>query len=106
MNKSIIFLLISLSIILTGCATQYIEPVDGPKARLSESNIQITHEIADEVIKAAKENPDGWVYKIEGEFGPHDPIPPEAIVGAWKVDKDGVLTGEFLENPNYKSTEL
>lgn len=74
--------------------------------KVSEINMQLKHEITDEVIQAAKENPDGWVYKIEGEFGPQDPIPPEAIVGAWKVDKDGVLTGAFMENPNYKPKDL
>jgi len=53
-------------------------------------------------IKEAKAHPNGWVYKIEGRFGPDDRIPPECIVGAWKVDATGEITGEFLENPNYR----
>lgn len=60
------------------------------------------HEITAEVISAAKENPSGWVYKIEGVFGPEEGVPPEAIVGAWKVDKNGALIGEFVVNPNYR----
>lgn len=59
------------------------------------------HEITEDVIKAARENPNGWVYKIEGTFGPDEGVPPEAIVGAWKVDEAGNLTGEFLSNPRY-----
>ena len=61
-----------------------------------------THEITEEVIRAAKANPSGWVYKIEGTFGPDESVPPEAIVGAWKVDENGVLTGEFISNPNHR----
>jgi hypothetical protein len=59
------------------------------------------HEITPEVIEAARKNPNGWVYKIEGTFGPDEHVPPEAVVGAWKVDDQGNLTGEFLGNPKY-----
>lgn len=60
------------------------------------------HKITDEVIKAARENANGWVYKIEGTYGPTEHVPPEAIVGAWKVDANGNLTGGFLPNPKYR----
>lgn len=60
------------------------------------------HEVTPDVLEAARKNPGGWVYKIEGAFGPDDYIPPEAIVGAWGVDANGNLTGEFRDNPKYK----
>jgi hypothetical protein len=60
------------------------------------------HEVTDEVIKEARAHPGGFVYKIEGSFGPDDAVPPEAIVGAWEVDHAGKLTGKFVENPNYR----
>lgn len=60
------------------------------------------HEITEEVIKAGQENLNGWVYKIEGEYGPDEYVPPEAIVGAWKVDENGNVTGEFIQNPRYQ----
>lgn len=53
------------------------------------------------VIAEAKKNPNGWVYKIEGDYGPDDDIPPEAVVGAWKVNQDGEIVGDFIPNPNY-----
>lgn len=59
------------------------------------------HEITPEVIEAARKNPNGWVYKIEGAFALDEHVPPEAIVGAWKVDGQGNLTGEFMNNPKY-----
>ena len=31
--------------------------------------------------KEAKQNPNGWVYAIEGSYGPNDAVPPEAIAG-------------------------
>ncbi|CBJ34820.1 hypothetical protein [Ralstonia solanacearum] len=57
------------------------------------------HEITPDVVQAGRENPNGWVYKIEGTYGPTEYVPPEAIVGAWKVDAHGNLTGEFMPNP-------
>ena len=65
-------------------------------------NGELEHEITEDVVKAARENPNGWVYKIEGSFGPTEYVPPEAVVGAWKVDEGGKLTGEFVPNHNYK----
>jgi len=64
-------------------------------------NDEANHLITDDVRAAARRNPGGWVYKIEGPFGPDDAVPPEAIVGAWKVDADGELIDEFVLNPNY-----
>jgi hypothetical protein len=52
-------------------------------------------------IAEAKRIPNGWVYRIAGKFGPDDGVPPEAIVGAWKVDAAGVIVGEFLPNQKY-----
>jgi hypothetical protein len=54
-----------------------------------------------EEIAEARSHPDGRVYRIAGNFGPSDGVPPEAIVGAWKVDVHGRIFGEFINNPNY-----
>jgi hypothetical protein len=50
----------------------------------------------------AKRNPNGWVYALDGDFGSNDDIPPERIVGAWKVAGNGEITGKFIPNPNYQ----
>jgi hypothetical protein len=60
------------------------------------------NELPPDAMEQAKQNPGGWVYKIGGEFGPNDAIPPEAIMGAWKVDDDGKIVGSFIPNPNYR----
>jgi hypothetical protein len=49
----------------------------------------------------AARNPNGWVYVLDGNFGPNDAVPPQKIVGAWKVDGSGKLTGEYKANHNY-----
>ena len=54
------------------------------------------------MIAEASNNPGGWVYVIRGYFGPHDAVPPQAIVGAWKVNSNGKLTDEFKENQNFQ----
>ena len=56
-----------------------------------------------QMIEEARKNPNGWVYAIEGNFGPNDAVPPEAIAGAWKVSPDGkIIEGSFRPNPNFK----
>ncbi|MEC4593236.1 MULTISPECIES: hypothetical protein [Nitrospirillum] len=54
----------------------------------------------DEIKEAAK-HPGGWVYRIAGTFGPDERIPPEAIVGAWKVALNGKIEASFTFNPKY-----
>jgi hypothetical protein len=52
-------------------------------------------------IEEARHYPNGWVYRIAGKFGPNDDVPPEAIMGAWKVDANGHIVGDFIVNKNY-----
>ena len=52
-------------------------------------------------VAEAKRTPGGWVYRIAGRFGPKDRVPPDAIVGAWKVDANGNISGGFIKNKNY-----
>ncbi len=52
-------------------------------------------------IEEAKRNPDGWVYRIAGKFEEQERVPPEAIIGAWKVDNRGCIVGGFIRNENY-----
>ncbi|MFL5244588.1 MAG: hypothetical protein ACJ8FY_21010 [Gemmataceae bacterium] len=53
-------------------------------------------------IKEARKFPNGWVYEIDPRYDCHNYIPPQAIKGAWKVDKDGNIVGQFIPNPNYE----
>ncbi len=54
------------------------------------------------LVAEAKTRPGGWVYEIVGDYGPAEAVPPTAIRGAWKVDEEGRITGEFLPNPNFR----
>lgn len=55
-----------------------------------------------EMIAEAKANPGGHVYQIDWQYSDAEAVPREAIVGGWKVDDSGHLTGEFVDNPNYR----
>ncbi|MQA38825.1 hypothetical protein GEV02_11735 [Rugamonas sp. FT29W] len=55
------------------------------------------------MIQEARKHPNGWVYVIDGTYGPNDTVPPEAIAGAWEVDAIGnIVPNSFLANPKYK----
>jgi hypothetical protein len=58
-----------------------------------------------EAIEEARKHPNGWVYVIDGHFSSTEHVPPTAIVGAWRVDAEGRITGEFVANPKYVPAE-
>jgi hypothetical protein len=62
---------------------------------------RVPHEPTAAMHAEAARNPNGWVYVLDGNFGPNDAVPPQRIVGAWKVDGSGKLTGEYKANHNY-----
>lgn len=58
----------------------------------------------DGAIEEARKNPGGWVYEINGNYGPDEHVPPHAIIGAWKVNDAGVIVGDFIPNPNFRKS--
>jgi len=61
-----------------------------------------TTQVNDAMRAEARQNPNGWVYVISGNYGPNEGVPAHAIEGAWAVDADGVIVeGSFRKNPNF-----
>ena len=56
-----------------------------------------------EAVKEALNHPNGWVYEIDGIFDSEEAVTPQYIKGAWQVNESGVIIGDFIPNPNYKS---
>jgi hypothetical protein len=59
--------------------------------------------VSNRVIAEAMKTPDGWVYEIVGAHSPTEAVPPDAILGAWKVSSNGTLTGEFKANEGFNA---
>ncbi|HCU91534.1 MAG TPA: hypothetical protein DHU96_01735 [Actinobacteria bacterium] len=60
-----------------------------------------------ELLAEARLKPGGWVYAIDPAYAPEGPdgaVPPEGIIGAWKIADDGTPTGEYQANPRYGSS--
>ncbi len=58
-----------------------------------------------EIIEQAKNNPNTWVYIIDGDYHGTNKVPQHAIVGSWQVDDKGeIMKDSFLANPLYKKT--
>jgi len=74
----------------------HVKWVESLKTKYSESETPLTGE-----IEEAMRHPNGWVYRIVGSFDPNGEVPPEAIVGAWKVDVHGKIIGPFIKNQNF-----
>jgi hypothetical protein len=58
---------------------------------------------SDEAKMEALMHPNGYVYVIDKEYKGKKDVPPNAILGGWKVDEKGSIIGPFIPNPNYKS---
>lgn len=58
--------------------------------------------VTDTVRAQAAGHRNSWVYAIDPYFDPNGKVPPYGVVGAWKVDAHGQLTGEFQRNANYR----
>jgi hypothetical protein len=67
------------------------------------STDSVTNLFPDALLAEARTKPGGWVYEIDARYDPDGAVPPEGIKGGWKVGLDGVPTGEYKANPNYRS---
>ncbi|GLZ37676.1 type VII secretion system-associated protein [Actinokineospora sp. NBRC 105648] len=59
-------------------------------------------EITLDMRASARSNPNSWLYVIDPEFGPHDELPPWAVVGAYPVDERGDIGDGFRANDDYR----
>lgn len=66
---------------------------------------QAEREFPEELRGAAAQHQGAWVYAIGPSSDPLGHVPPEGIVGAWAIGPDGVRTGEFTSNPNYRAPD-
>ena len=66
-----------------------------------EANASPSRPFPPELQEQAAENAGGWVYDIDPAFQGTGSIPPERIIGAWRIDDTGSPTDEFVTNPYY-----
>lgn len=60
--------------------------------------------ITDDMRRSARRLAGGWLYVIDPGFDPDSRVPPEGVVGGYRVDDHGVLTNEWWANPKYRPT--
>jgi len=71
-----------------------------------KSSEVLAHPFPPELLAEAKTTPGGWVYSIDAAYAPDGAsgrVPPEGIIGGWKIGDNGTPTGEYRANPNYVS---
>jgi len=61
-------------------------------------------EISSDIREAARAAGGGWLDEVVGDHEP--PVPSRFIKGAWRLDADGELTGEYVPNPEYGRREI
>jgi hypothetical protein len=64
-----------------------------------DETMQTRPEISTEIREAARAAGGGWLDEVVGDHTP--PVPARFIKGAWRLDADGELTGEYVPNPEY-----
>jgi hypothetical protein len=58
--------------------------------------------VTEELRARARSAPGTWLYAVDPAYDPDGRVPPEAIVGVWRVDDRGEIGDTFQHNPNYK----
>ena len=56
----------------------------------------------DALLAEAAANAGGRVYAIDPAYDADGEVPPEGIVGAWRIGEDGRPSGEYRANPNHR----
>jgi hypothetical protein len=59
--------------------------------------------LSDEIREAARQAGGGWLDEVVGSHAP--PVPLSAVKGAWKLNAEGELTGEYVSNPDYRQMQ-
>ncbi len=57
-------------------------------------------EVSIAIKDAARRAGGGWLDEVVGGHAP--PVPMSAIKGAWRLDANGELTGEYVANPQFR----
>ncbi|SDR08154.1 type VII secretion system-associated protein [Actinopolyspora saharensis] len=60
-------------------------------------------QITDEMREQAKQTPDSWLYIVDPSYeSSGEDVPPEGVVGAFRIDSDGEIEQEFHPNEEYE----
>jgi hypothetical protein len=65
-------------------------------------NASPTRSFPAELQQEAVKNAGGWVYDIDPAFDRTGSVPPEHMIGAWRIEDTGLPTDEFVVNPHYR----
>ncbi len=59
--------------------------------------------ITPDMVLEAQGNSKGWIYKVDEPLKPSEYASCSSVIGAWKVDSNGLFTGEVILNPKYRT---
>ncbi|MGP4016803.1 type VII secretion system-associated protein [Saccharopolyspora sp. 5N708] len=63
--------------------------------------------ITAEMREHAKQNPNSWLYIADPGYADDDQeVPPEGVVGAYRIDHDGEIDENFQFNDRYQPSEM
>jgi hypothetical protein len=63
--------------------------------------------ITEQMREQAKQTPNSWLYIVDpGYEDSGDDVPPEGVVGAYRIDENGEIDEEFQHNDEYEPSEL
>jgi hypothetical protein len=75
-------------------------PAPAILAGMSEQETATLPEIDPAIREAARQAGGGWLDEVVGRHA--EPVPMTAVRGAWRLDAQGELTGEYVANPSYR----
>ncbi len=62
--------------------------------------------ITDEMREQAKQTPDSWLYIVDpGYQESGEDVPPEGVIGAYRIDSEGTIDEDFQHNEEYEPSD-
>lgn len=62
--------------------------------------------VTPQLRERARQSPGSWVCPVDPAFQDAEDVPDWAVLGAYRVDENGEIAGEFTPNPNYRPSPV
>ncbi|MBE9374770.1 type VII secretion system-associated protein [Saccharopolyspora sp. HNM0983] len=74
---------------------------------MSQPDEQSAPPITEQMREYARQNPNSWLYIVDPGYEQEgEEVPPEGVIGAYRIDENGELDEDFQANGGYQPSEL
>ncbi|GAA2815050.1 type VII secretion system-associated protein [Saccharopolyspora taberi] len=73
---------------------------------MSEQPERTAPPITDQMREEARQTPDSWLYIVDPGYQDSEDVPPEGVIGAYRIDSAGEIDEDFQFNDEYQPSDM